>query len=106
MTSATLILVLFATGLAFWTGSRWRHNARTWSDTRAAKTGWKKMKKTRWVTLKAVGIASAATFVYLLGTGVISFATPNTPHQPSKPQPGAQVVDQPKSRPHKSSGHR
>jgi hypothetical protein len=92
MNSATLFLMIFAAVLAFWAGSRWRHNARTWTDTKAAKVGWKTMKKTRWITLKAALIAALATIVYLVGTGAISLANVKAPARPH-------------STPNSSSGH-
>jgi hypothetical protein len=83
MGSTTVILVAIAGVIAFWAGSRWRHNARTWADTRGAKTGWKTLKKTRWLTLKAAVIAVAAAVIYLVGTGAISFASQNIHKTPT-----------------------
>ena len=90
MNSATLFFIGIAVAVAFWAGSRWRHNTRTWADTRGAKVGWKTLKKTRWVTLKATVIAVLATVAYLIGTGAISLANVKlpAPHTtPSKPAP-------------------
>jgi ABC-type Fe3+ transport system permease subunit len=75
MGSATILVVLIAVIVAFWAGSRWRHNTRTWSDYRGAKAGMKSLRKLRWLTLKAALLAVAVTVVYLVGTGAISFAS-------------------------------
>jgi ABC-type dipeptide/oligopeptide/nickel transport system permease component len=93
MGPATLILVIFAVLIAFWAGSRWRHNRRTWADHKLTVGGVKSLRKLRWVTLKAALVALVATLLYLVGTGAISFASLDTKHQP--------VVTPSSSHPHK-----
>jgi hypothetical protein len=72
MDDATLVLVIAAVAIAFWAGSRWRHNKRTWSDYQVAKSATKTLQKKRWVTFKAALLAIAATMVYLFATGAIT----------------------------------
>jgi len=86
MGPVTLLLVLIGVVIAFWAGSRWRHHRRTWSDHRSTRALEKTMRKTRWVTFRAALVAVAATFVYLLGTGSISFA--HRPAHQSRPGTG------------------
>ncbi|HEY1484513.1 MAG TPA: hypothetical protein VGF84_00335 [Micromonosporaceae bacterium] len=75
MGAATEVLVVIAAVIAFWAGSRWRHNARTWADHKATADGLKALAKLRWVTLKAALVAVVATIAYLVATGAISFAS-------------------------------
>ena len=72
MDAATLILVIAAVCIAFWTGSRWRHNRRTWADHRKARTDEKRLRKLRWLTFRAVTLALFVTTIYFCLTGTIT----------------------------------
>jgi len=87
MGSTTLVLVIIAIVVAFWTGSRWRHHARTWADHKGAKVATKDLRKLRWVTLKGALVAIGVTFLVLLGTGAITVASPDAGHKPATVTP-------------------
>jgi hypothetical protein len=72
VTPQSLVLIILGVVLAFWAGSRWRHHTRTWADHKGAVAGEKKLRKLRWVTLRAALIALVATFAYLLANGTVA----------------------------------
>jgi ABC-type Fe3+ transport system permease subunit len=111
MTGATLILVLAGVIIAFWAGGRWRRNAKTWADHRTAKAARNTLKKTRWVTFRAVTIALFVLVVYLFATGAISLhlgsnhdAVPAQVGNPTTPSPTAHRSPSPhkSAEPHKT----
>ena len=83
MSPATVFLAIVAAVIAFWAGSRWRHNKRTWADHKLTAEGLRSLRKLRWVTLKAAVAAIVATLLYLAATGAISFASLDRSTAPS-----------------------
>jgi ABC-type Fe3+ transport system permease subunit len=95
----TLLLIIIAAMLAFWAGSRWRHHTRTWSDHKGAKAGEKKLRTLRWVTLRAAVLAGVVVLVYLVSTGMVSFAGLNEKAKPAGVNGGSLAPS-----PHKTRG--
>ncbi|MBO0868360.1 MAG: hypothetical protein J2P15_07315 [Micromonosporaceae bacterium] len=78
------VLLVIAAGIAFWAGSHWRHNRRTWSDHRKARADERALRTRRWLTLRVAVGAGALILLYLLVTGAFAAGGIDRPVVPSK----------------------
>jgi ABC-type Fe3+ transport system permease subunit len=94
MSPVGLVLLFVGAIIAFWAGSRSRHNSRTWSDHKATRAAEQTLRKRRWATL---GAALLAIFVLVLFLGMV---TSRVAHEiPIRPTPSASCSAGPFGRP-------
>jgi ABC-type Fe3+ transport system permease subunit len=78
------VLLVFAVGIAFWAGSHWRHNRRTWSDHRKARADERTLRRRRWLTLRLAFVACAFLLIYLIVTGRLFIGITPDPAVPNQ----------------------
>ncbi len=97
MNAATLILVIAASFIAFWTGSRWRYNKLAWADHRVARAKERTLRKLRWITLRTAIVAIVVLAIWLIGIGAITL-----PIRTGHTVPAGNVHTRPSPQPDKS----
>jgi hypothetical protein len=75
----TVWIVFGTVVIAFWAGSRWRHNTRTWADHREAHGKANDLRVLRWVAFRAMAVAIIALAIWVVG---VARTLPLKPHQP------------------------